>query len=122
MTNYQNLDVWKRSMELVKSVYKLLKIYPKEELYALTQQTKRAAVSIPSNIAEGIGRNYKKDTIQFLHIARGSLYELETLLLVALSLEYIDSSNTDFYIKQIQECLRLLNGLIAYFEKSDQLK
>ncbi len=65
MTNYQNLDVWKKSMQLVKNVYELVKSYPKEELFALTQQTKRAAISIPANIAEGIGRNYKKDTIHF---------------------------------------------------------
>ena len=76
MATYQNLDVWKKSMELVKDIYDTVKFYPREEQYALTSQTKRAAISIPANIAEGIGRNYKKDTIQFLHISRGSLYEL----------------------------------------------
>ncbi len=80
MTNYKNLEAWKKAMQLVKKIYLLIKKYPKEELFALTSQTKRAAVSIPANIAEGIGRNFKKDTIQFLHIARGSLYELDTLL------------------------------------------
>lgn len=80
MTNYKSLDAWKKAMELVKEVYLLTKSFPKEELYALTSQTKRAAVSISSNIAEGMGRNYKKDTIQFLHISRGSVYELETFV------------------------------------------
>jgi four helix bundle protein len=119
MTNYQNLDVWKKSMVLVKSVYDVVKVYPKEELFALTSQTKRAAVSIPANIAEGAGRNYKKDTIQFLHISRGSLYELETLLNIALMLQIIKKENFDKLNEQMKECLKLLNGLITYFEKSD---
>ncbi|MCW3074323.1 MAG: hypothetical protein JWP69_1392 [Flaviaesturariibacter sp.] len=88
MTNYQNLDVWKKAMILAKEVYIALQVYPKEELYALTSQTKRAAIAISANIAEGIGRNYKKDTIQFLHISRGSLYELETLLQLGKSLGF----------------------------------
>ena len=66
MANYKKLEAWKKSMQLVKEIYLLAKTYPQEELYALTLQTKRAAVSIPCNIAEGSGRNYKKDTIQFL--------------------------------------------------------
>lgn len=60
MTNYKNLQIWKKSMELVREIYLLTKTYPKEELYALTSQTKRAAVSVPANIAEGSGRNYKR--------------------------------------------------------------
>jgi four helix bundle protein len=78
MTGYKQLEAWKKSMLLVKEVYILTKLFPKEEQYVLASQIKRAAVSVPSNIAEGSGRNYKKDTIQFLHIARGSLYEVET--------------------------------------------
>jgi len=73
MANYKTLEAWKKSMFLVKEVYTKCKLYPKEELYALTSQTKRAAVSIPSNIAEGCGRRTKKDTTQFLYISRGSL-------------------------------------------------
>lgn len=106
-----------KSMELVRNVYGSVKKYPREELYALTQQTKRAVVSIPLNIAEGIGRNYKKDTIQFLHISRGSLYELETLLLIAHSLDFLEEGGLNSLIRQVQECLRLLNGLIVYYEK-----
>ena len=78
MGSYKDLDAWKNAMQLVKEVYLLTKKFPKEEMYALTSQAKRAAVSVPSNIAEGLGRQYKKDTLQFLHISRGSLYELET--------------------------------------------
>jgi len=65
MVSYQNLEVWRKGMELVKEVYKVCKSYPKEEIFALTSQTKRAAVSVPANIAEGLGRNFKKDTIRF---------------------------------------------------------
>ena len=73
MNSYKNLEGWKKSIHLVKDIYLLVKNFPKEELYALTSQIKRSAVSILANIAEGIGRNYIKDTIQSLHIYRGSL-------------------------------------------------
>ncbi len=119
MTNYQNLEVWKKSILLVKNVYLVLKEYPKEEIYALSSQTKRAAVSVPANIAEGVGRNYKKDTIQFLHVSRGSLYELETLSHFGEMLGYILKENFKSINAQIQECLRLINGLISYYEKSN---
>lgn len=89
MTNYKKLEAWKKAMNLVKEIYVIVKAYPKEEIFALTSQTKRAAISIPANIAEGIGRNYKKDTIQFLNIASGSLYELETLLNIAVMVEIL---------------------------------
>lgn len=119
MTTYKNLEAWKKSMQLVKRIYVLLDKYPKQELYALASQTKRAVISVPSNIAEGVGRNYKKDTIQFLHIARGSLYEVETLLNIAVMVEII----TEIYFAEIEEsineCLRLLNGLIGWYEKAD---
>lgn len=78
MTGYKNLEVWKKSMQLVKEVYTITVVFPKQEAYGLTSQTRRAAVSVPANIAEGCGRLFKKDTRQFLHVARGSLYELET--------------------------------------------
>ena len=118
MTNYKNLEAWKKTMVLVKDIYFLIKKYPKEELYALTGQTKRAAISIPSNIAEGIGRNYKKDTIQFLHIARGSIYELETLLNIAVMSDIIIESVFRPFADLIDECIKILNGLISYYEKS----
>jgi four helix bundle protein len=77
---YTDLEVWKTSRELVNWIYSSTKLFPKEEMYGLTQQMRRCAVSIPSNIAEGCGRNHPKDSIQFFHIARGSVYELETQL------------------------------------------
>ena len=119
MANYKNLDVWKTSMQLVKEVYLLTKKFPKEELYGLTSPCKRAAVSIPTNIAEGLVRQYKKDTIQFLHISRGSIYELETLLNMAVMVEII---NEEEYIKidpLFEKTLQLLNGFINYNQKAD---
>ena len=77
MISYKKLDVWIYSMETVKQIYTLTMSYPEGERYGLTPQTRRAAVSIPYNIAEGLGRKHKKDTVQFLHIAKGSAFELE---------------------------------------------
>jgi four helix bundle protein len=119
MKNYKELDAWKMAMNLVLEVYKVAKDYPKEETYALTSQSKRASVSVAANIAEGIGRQYKKDTIQFLHISRGSLHELETLLLIALQLQMLSKENFDALNILLERSLQVLNGLINYYEKSD---
>lgn len=112
----------RKAMMLVKEVYTVTKEYPKEELFALTSQTKRAVVSVPANIAEGVGRNYKKDTIQFLHIARGSLYEVETLLSIALMLEYLVQEKFDQLTALIDGEIRILNGLIKSHEGRQDLK
>lgn len=119
MGNYKNLDVWKVAMQLVKETYLLTKKFPKEELYGLTSQIKRAVVSIPANIAEGIGRQYKKDTIQFLHISRGSLYELETLLNIAAMIEIISEAEFNHTIHSVEKVLQLFNGFINYNQKAD---
>ena len=88
MKSYIELDVWKQSRLLVKQVYELTKQFPKEEQYGLSNQMRRCSVSIPSNIAEGHGRNHTKDSLQFFFIARGSLYELETQLYLSNDLGY----------------------------------
>ena len=119
MRSYKDLDAWKNAMQLVKEVYLLTKKFPKEELYALTSQTKRAAVSVPSNIAEGLGRQYKKDTLQFLHISRGSLYELETLLNIAVMVEIITEDEFNKIIPSLEKALQVLNGFINYNQKAD---
>jgi four helix bundle protein len=116
MTNYKKLEVWTLSMEIVKEVYSLTKMYPIDERYGLISQTNRAAVSIPVNIAEGMGRNYKKDTIQFLHISRGSAYEVETLLNVALMINIIDEETYCRIDKKLESSIRLMNGFINYLE------
>ena len=80
---YTQLEVWKKARGLVMEIYILTNSFPKEEVYSLTNQIRRAATSIPSNITEGVARNCPKETLQFLHIAKGSLYETETQIYVA---------------------------------------
>lgn len=122
MTNYQNLDAWKKAMHLAKDVYEIVKVFPKDEMYGISSQVKRAVVSVAANIAEGIGRNTKKDTIQFLHISRGSLYELQTLLQLAADFHFMEQQSLHRLQLQMEECLKLLNGLIKYFENKPDLK
>ena len=119
MTNYKKLEVWTLSMEIVKEIYSLTKSYPLDERFGLISQTNRAAVSIPSNIAEGMGRNYKKDTIQFLHISRGSAYEVETLLNVAQMINIIDEDSFNSINKKLESSIRLINGFINYLEQKN---
>ena len=119
---YKELDVWIKSRAFVKEIYLLTKDFPKDELFGLTSQMRRCAVSIPSNIAEGYGRQYKKETIQFLHIARGSLYELESQLYISADLVYLPVTKLTILILQLEECRKLLGGLIKYFEGNLNLK
>ncbi len=118
MTDYKKLEVWKQSMDIVEAIYELTKKYPIDERYGLTGQTRRAAVSIPSNIAEGVGRNHRRDTIQFLHIARGSMYELETLMDIAIMIQIADVKEVDLLKIKLTDCIKLINGLINYFENT----
>jgi four helix bundle protein len=87
---YKDLNVWQEARKLSKDIYSLTSEFPKEEQFGLINQMRRCAISVPSNIAEGCGRNYPKDSIQFFHISRGSLYELETQLYLSFDLNYID--------------------------------
>ena len=113
--DYKKLDVWVQSRELVKHVYVLTKTFPQEEQYALTSQIRRCVVSVSSNIAEGCGRQTAKETIHFLHIARGSLFELETQLILAGDLNYI--IEIDDMLMEIERVKKLLNGFINYHKK-----
>lgn len=108
MLDYKDLEVWKASRVLANSIYRLTKKFPKDEVFGLTQQIRRSAVSVPSNIAEGIGRNHTKDTVQFLYIARGSLFEIESQLIIALDQEYLSDNDFNNVLDQIQECKKLL--------------
>jgi len=113
--SYTNLEVWIKGRALVKRVYQLSQIFPREEMFGLTAQVRSAAVSIPSNIAEGCGRQHAKDAINFFHIARGSLYEAETQLYVAADLEYISEEQLKQVLEEITVCKKLLNGFIKYY-------
>lgn len=112
MEDYRDLIVWKKSMELVKAVYALTKQLPKEETFALSNQLRRAVISIPSNIAEGYGRNSKQDYLRFLNTARGSKNEVETQLQICLLLEYLNHNELDTSLNLCQEVGKMLNALI----------
>lgn len=113
---YTNLEVWQEARKLTNLIYNLSKNFPKDELFGLTTQIRRSAVSVPSNIAEGCGRRTSNDTIQFLHISRGSLYELETQLYISLDQNYIDDKEFEVLSIQILSCKKLLNGFINYYK------
>ena len=113
--SYKDLIVWQKSMTLVKEVYNYSKSFPEEEKFGLTSQMRRCSVSVPSNIAEGWGRFSRKNYIQFLRISRGSLYELETQVLIAKELNYINES--DFLENLIVEISKMLNSLIKKLEE-----
>ena len=112
---YTDLDVWLKARQLVKLVYSESKHFPKEELFGLTNQLRRAAISIPSNIAEGCGRQSDKEAVQFFFIAKGSLYEVETQLYLAMDLEYLSREKFENLNIQVEACKKLLNGFIRYF-------
>lgn len=109
--DFKDLIVWQRAMELVAEVYRLVKILPKEELYSLNDQIRRSAISIPSNIAEGQGRNSVKEFIHFLAIAKGSKAELETQLLLCVKVNYLNNTEIENAINLIQEIGKMLNAL-----------
>ena len=114
VSTHKDLDVWKKAMDLAAQVYSLTARFPKEELYGLTSQMRRSAVSIPSNIAEGAARHSRKEFIQFLHIASGSVAELETQLLLAIQMGFISG---DHVISHIEEVRKLLLGLLRSLKK-----
>jgi four helix bundle protein len=110
--NYQDLIGWQKAMDLVEVVYHLTKRFPSEELYGLTSQIRRAAVSVPSNIAEGQGRSSPNDFARFLSIAHGSLREVETQILIAVRLKYLQESDAAQAMQLCGETGRILNGLM----------
>ena len=107
MHNLKELKIWNKAVELSVDVYKATVYFPKEEIYGLTSQIRRAAVSIPSNISEGAGRNSTKEFIHFLGIANGSSYELQTQLLIANKLNLITSEVLDPLLKEIEEIQKM---------------
>ncbi len=117
MHNYKELKVWQKGRELVKFIYELTKKFPKEEIYALTSQVRRAAVSVPSNISEGAGHFSNKEFSRFLEIAYASTCELDTQIILSFDLEFINKDDLNNFCIYIEEIQKMLSGLIKSLEK-----
>lgn len=118
MHKFRELKIWQRSRELVAKCYLLTKKFPTDELYSLTSQIRRAAVSIPVNIAEGCGKNSDKDLMRYLDISNGSAFELETLIILANDLNYLSPEETEELIKEIQEIEKMIFNFKQKFKGS----
>lgn len=115
----EKLEVWKSAMDLAETVYKITDKFPKTEIFGITDQIRRAAVSIPSNTAEGKGRDSTKDFIRFLNIAKGSLYELQTQCILANKIGYLDQENYRSIIKMCETLEHRLSALIKYLKHAN---
>jgi len=113
--DHKELDVWKAGIDLVLDIYEVTRDFPKEEIYGLTSQLRRAAASIPSNIAEGAARRSDKEFVQFLYIALGSLSEVETQVIIADKLRYLDDSSELF--EKLVSIKKMLIALIKHLKE-----
>jgi len=113
---HKDLEVWKRAMALARAVYELTKGFPKEEVYGLVAQMRRAAVSVPSNIAEGAARNSNKEIVQYLYVSLGSLAELDTQMVLSRELGYTRDEDIDGSIEEVR---RMVLGLIKYHKRKE---
>lgn len=111
---HKKLDVWKLSMQLVLDVYQTSKTFPREERFGLIDQIRRAVVSVPSNIAEGAARQTRKEFVNYLHMAQGSLSELDTLLELAMRLEYLVAKDWNARNMEMERIDKMLSGLIRH--------
>lgn len=116
---YRDLLIWQKSVVLVTEVYKTTRNFPKDEIYGLSGQIRRSAISIPSNIAEGYGRNSNSDYVRFLRIAMGSLYELQTQLDISLNLGYVTTDSRGELFESSREVERMLSSLMRKLENKD---
>jgi len=116
MEGHRDLLVWQKSMRFVTEVYQVTRGFPREEVYGLSSQLRRAAVSIPSNIAEGHGRSTKNEFHQFIGYARASLLEAETQIEIAFNLGYVDKNKLSVMLQQSSEIGRMLTGLRSWAE------
>ena len=114
---HKSLETWKKSLELVKEIYKFCKTLPKDEQYILISQLKKAAISVPSNIAEGYARNSKIETLRFLDIARSSLVEIDTQLNICIELEYTTEKDIDNLSELINHLFAMITKLIKSIRK-----
>jgi len=116
--SYRDLEVWRQGMDLAEACYRLTKTFPREEIYGMVSQIRRAAVSIPANIAEGYGRECRNEYIRFLRIAQGSLKELEIHLLLAARVELITTENAQPILTQCESTGKLLRALLRALQKN----
>lgn len=117
LKHYQELIVWQKAMDLVEEACKISQTFPREETYGLTSQLRRAAVSIPANVAEGQGRRTTPDFLRHLSIAHGSLLELETQVFIATCLSYLSQTRCHDFMSLSSEVGRMLNGLMSSFRR-----
>jgi four helix bundle protein len=117
---YRDLHVWQESIELTLNVYRATKNFPAQEMYGLSSQLRRAAVSVASNIAEGKGRSSDKELLQFLSRARGSLYEIETQLEIAGRLGYISRDEQNALCREASDIGKMLNGMMSKYRMTVQ--
>lgn len=118
LKTYKNFIVWQKAMDLTVEIYRLVKFLPREETYSLSDQMRRAVISIPSNIAEGQGRNSTREFINFLAIARGSQTELETQLQICIRLKYFSEEQAKVALNLCDEIHKMLNSLIVKLKSS----
>ncbi len=110
----ENLEIWQRGVRLVKAVYEITRHWPSEEQYGLTSQIRRAAVSVPTNVAEGVGRGSRREIVRFARVSLGSLYELSTLLVIAEGLGYVSGGSAAEMRQEIEALTRQLSAFIRY--------
>ncbi|MBX2851802.1 MAG: four helix bundle protein [Phycisphaeraceae bacterium] len=120
INSYRDLHVWQRAVELVEEIYKLSTLFPSDERFGLTSQIRRAAVSVPSNIAEGYGRRRRAQYSHHLDIANGSLKEVETQLIIGGRLGFIDKDHAHSAWSLLQDTGKMLTGLIRSLDQSDR--
>ena len=120
MTSHKDLKVWQKGIELVKSIYEITQLFPSNEQLGLVSQMRRAAVSIPSNIAEGCGRNSDKELIHFLYIALGSASELETQIIISQELSLLQPEKSEQMQSLIFEIIKMTSSLIKSIRARDE--
>jgi four helix bundle protein len=119
MSHFRKILVWQKSISLVTKIYKITRTFPKEETFGLTSQIRRSSVSIPSNIAEGSGRESNKDFLRFLYISLGSLFEMQTQLEIAKNIIYINEEEFNLLYEDSREIERMLASLIRKLKDSN---
>ena len=119
MSTFRNLLIWQKSMDLVTKIYSSTQQFPKEELFGLTSQIRRSAISIPSNIAEGYGRDSNKEYLRFLNISISSLFEMQTQLEIAKNINYINETDFNKIYEDSREIERMLTSFIKKIKERD---